>query len=52
MDSKVIACLEYTLTSQAVDPEEFLNEIWELRKKFKAPLLEEEMLQKAKSKVL
>ena len=49
INSEAIACLEYTLTSQPVDPEEYLNEIRELRKKIKAPLLTEEVLHEAKN---
>lgn len=49
INSEVIACLENTLVSQPINPDEFLHEIRALRETINAPLLTDKILFEAKN---
>ena len=49
INSEVIACLENTLESQPINPDEFLDEIRKLRETIVAPPLTDKILSEAKN---
>jgi plasmid stability protein len=49
INSEVIACIEGALSSQIIDPDEYLIGVRKLRETIKAPALTEDFLEKAKN---
>lgn len=49
INSEVITCLEKALSSNLIDPEEFLFSVNKLRESIKAPPLTDDILNKAKN---
>lgn len=49
LNSEVIACLDKVLSSNIIDPDEFLASIRQLRQSIKAPLLTDRFLHDAKN---
>ncbi len=49
INSEVIACIERALGSNLIDPDEYLTSVRQLREGVKAPLLTDEVLDKAKN---
>ena len=49
INSEVIACIERALGSNLIDPDEYLTSVRQLREGVKAPMLTDEVLDKAKN---